>query len=82
MTARGASVCREILSALAGHDDKDGTSLPQEKCALLKADAPREPVKKIAVAKALLASADDETAAMIGKHPYIFPWTARQSQKG
>ena len=68
VTAKGASICREILSALAGHDDKDGTSLPQEKCALLKADAPRDSVKKIAVAKALLASVDDETAVMIGAY--------------
>lgn len=64
MAADAASV-REVLSAIVGHDDKDGTSLPEDKCALLKADAPRDAVKKIAVAKALVDLADDETKALI-----------------
>lgn len=63
--ANNAADCREILSVLAGHDDKDGTSLPEAKCALLKADAERTPVKKIAVAKAMLTDVDAETAARI-----------------
>lgn len=68
VTAKSASTCREILSVLAGHDDKDGTSLPQEKCALLKADAQRAPVKKIVVAKSLLSSADAATAEIISAY--------------
>lgn len=65
--ADSADVCREVLSAIAGHDDKDGTSLPQEKCDLLKADAERAEIKKIAVAKSLVALADDETKSLIEK---------------
>ena len=63
--AKDAAKVREILSVIAGHDDKDGTSLPEDKCALLKADAPRDAVKKIAVAKALVDLADDATKAKI-----------------
>lgn len=63
--ANDASACREILSIIAGHDDKDGTSLPEETCAFLKADAKREPVKKIAVAKSMLGSVDDKTKTLI-----------------
>ncbi len=63
--AKNAADCRELLSVLAGHDDKDGTSLPEAKCALLKAEAERTPVKKIAVAKAMLADVDAETATRI-----------------
>ena len=59
--AGSADDCREVLAVLAAHDDKDGTSLPDAKCALLKADADRTPVKKIAVAKSMLAGADEAT---------------------
>lgn len=65
VSAKTASECREVLSAIAGHDDKDGTSLPEDKCALLKADAPRSEIKKIAIAKALVDSASDEVKALI-----------------
>ncbi len=53
-----AASVREVLSVIAGHDDKDGTSLPADKCDLLKANAPRDAVKKIAVAKSLCDIAD------------------------
>lgn len=65
VTANNASECREILSVIAGHDDKDGTSLPEDKCAFLKADADRAAVKKIAVAKSMLEGVDDETKSFI-----------------
>ena len=63
--AKDAAKVREILSVIAGHDDKDGTSLPEDKCALLKADAPRKAVKKIAVAKSLVDLADDASKVKI-----------------
>lgn len=63
--ANNVSDCREVLSVLAGHDDKDGTSLPETKCVLLKADAKRTPVKKIAVAKSMLAGIDEKTTALV-----------------
>ena len=56
---KDAAKVREILSVIAGHDDKDGTSLPADQCDLLKADAPRDAVKKIALAKSLTDLADD-----------------------
>lgn len=65
VSAKTANECREVLSAIAGHDDKDGTSLPADKCALLKADAPRSEIKKIAVAKSLTDSASDDVKALI-----------------
>lgn len=60
-----AASVREVLSVIAGHDDKDGTSLPEDKCSLLSADAPRDAVKKIAVVKSLVDMADDDTKAKI-----------------
>ena len=65
VSAKTANECREVLSAIAGHDDKDGTSLPDDKCALLKTDAPRSEIKKIAVAKSLTDSASDDVKALI-----------------
>lgn len=65
VTAGNADKCREILSVIAGHDDKDGTSLPEEKCVLLKENADRTAVKKIAVAKSMLEGVDDETKTFI-----------------
>ena len=58
--AEDAATCKYILEAIAGHDDKDGTSLPQEICDKAKEVAS---VKKIAVAKSLLANISDETKA-------------------
>lgn len=65
--ARDALSVREILSAIAGHDHKDGTSLPADKCDLLKADAPRDAIKKIAVAKSLADLADDAAKAKLAE---------------
>ena len=59
--AKDAKTAKEVVEALKGHDDKDGTSLPQEKCVLGEA----VPVKKIAVAKALVDAASDEVKAAV-----------------
>ncbi len=63
--AANADACRQVLSAIAGHDDKDGTSLPAEQCDLLKADAPRAKVQKIALLTAFLADVDHQTKANV-----------------
>lgn len=63
VTAASVAACREVLSVLCGHDDKDGTSLPAEKCALLSADADRRPVRKVAVAAGLTGSANAQIQA-------------------
>ncbi len=65
--ASDAATVKDVLSQIAGHDDKDGTSLPEEKCAMLKCDAEVKAVKKIAVAKSLVELADDDTKAIIEK---------------
>ncbi|MBQ3106418.1 MAG: hypothetical protein IJC51_02945 [Eggerthellaceae bacterium] len=58
VTANTAAKAQEVLAAIAGHDDKDGTSLPEECCELVKG-SPRELAhKKIAVAKGLVEGAD------------------------
>lgn len=63
--AKSVADCHQVLDAIAGHDDKDGTSLPEEKCALVKSDAAFTPVKRIALAKSIIASADAATIAKI-----------------
>lgn len=50
VTAADAATAKEVLWAVKGHDDKDGTSLPQEKCVF---DEVKE-IKKVAVAKSLM----------------------------
>ena len=63
--ANNVAHCREVLSAIAGHDDKDGTSLPEAQCALVKENGESAPVKKIAIAASMLADADEATKAKI-----------------
>lgn len=63
--ANSVADCRELLNVLAGHDDKDGTSLPEAKCALLKEEADRVAVKKLAVVKSVMAAASEETKAVV-----------------
>ena len=58
VTARTVKDAREALAAIAGHDDKDGTSLSEEKCALV-AKAPAA-ASRVAIAKSITESADAE----------------------
>lgn len=53
----------EVLSAILGHDDKDGTSHSNEKCAVL--DGETAVPKKVAIVTALLKDVDTETAKKI-----------------
>lgn len=66
VTANTAADAQEVLSAIAGHDDKDGTSLPEERCSLVKTAA-EMPKKKIALAKSFVEAADDVTKAAISE---------------
>ena len=59
--AQSANACREILSVIAGHDSKDGTSLPEEKCKLTNGDD----IKKIAIAKSFMKSVSPEVKESI-----------------
>ncbi|MBE6642862.1 MAG: hypothetical protein E7615_04345 [Ruminococcaceae bacterium] len=58
VTANDVSTAKNVLDAIVGHDDKDGTSLPEEKCAKVKA-AEFVPAKRVAVAKSLTESAGE-----------------------
>ena len=65
VTARSAGECREILDVIAGHDDKDGTSLPEEKCALVRGSSEAKPLSRVAVIKTLADGVDSQTSARI-----------------
>ena len=52
--AKTAGDCRALLDAIAGHDDKDGTSLPEELCNKASEAAP---VRRLALLKNLKADA-------------------------
>lgn len=61
--AKNTDDAAEILGVVAGHDDKDGTSLP-EKSYEYSADADVKG-KKVAIVKELLSKADAETQAKV-----------------
>ncbi len=63
--ANSAADCGKVLSAIAGHDDKDGTSLSEAECAKIKTGAEFTKIKKIAVAKSVTDSADENVKAKI-----------------
>lgn len=65
VTAATAAKAQEVLAALAGHDDKDGTSLPAERCELVHAGATELAGKKIALAQSLVEAADEATKAAV-----------------
>lgn len=66
VTARCAADAQSVLSAIVGHDDKDGTSLSAAECQRLSADAPFESIKRVAIAKSLVESADDAAPERVG----------------
>ena len=61
--AKNAEGVKEIMSVIAGHDDKDGTSLP-EKTYDYATDKDITG-KKVCIVKELLEKADDETKAKV-----------------
>lgn len=66
VAANKVAEAREALAALVGHDDKDGTSLPQARCeAALDASAQAAPKRKIALAAGFAAEADEDTRAAV-----------------
>lgn len=58
-----ADTVRDVLDVIAGHDDKDGTSLSDAQCAKLKKDAEFAPVRRVAVVKAMQQGIDADVAA-------------------
>ena len=65
VTAPDAETAREILSVIAGHDSKDGTSLPAEKYDYALTDIKG---MKIALVKELYSLASDEVKAKLDKY--------------
>lgn len=63
--ARNTADCREVLDAIVGYDSKDGTSLSEEQCALVKQANGGEAIRKVAVVKSLVDAADTETQKRI-----------------
>lgn len=63
--ARCACRAQEILGVIAGHDEKDGTSLPEDKCALAK--APGKAVKRVAIIKEMTEGVDKEVLGCVEK---------------
>ena len=60
--ATNARDCRHVLSAIVGHDDKDGTSLSEELCARVRESAPFDPVKKVALLTSMTQGIDREVS--------------------
>ena len=61
--AKNADTAAEILGVIAGHDDKDGTSLPEKSYEYSTAADCKG--KKVAIVKELLEKADAETQAKV-----------------
>ena len=60
--AKDAASVKEIMDVIAGHDDKDGTSLPAEKYDYTISDVAG---KKVCIVKELVEKADDATKAKV-----------------
>ena len=64
VSANTAEAAREVLAAIAGHDEKDGTSLPEGLCAA--AGVAAEPKKrKIALAAGFVSVSDEGVRAAV-----------------
>ena len=61
--AKNAQGVKEIIEVIAGHDDKDGTSLPEKTYSYSADEAVSG--KKVCIVKELYDKADDETKARI-----------------
>lgn len=61
--AKNIENCREVLDAMVGHDDKDGTSLSEAECEKLKQASGAESIRRVAFIKSLCDGMDAETAA-------------------
>ena len=62
VTAKSAAECLEVLCAISGHDDKDGTSLSSAEC---KSALDSGEIKKVAIVKELYELADSDVKAKI-----------------
>lgn len=66
VSACNTEVVQQVLDLLAGHDDADGTSLPESECARLKSGSSEAaPIAQVKVARGLLNTADEATQQLI-----------------
>ena len=72
VTAKKVADCKAVLNVIAGHDDKDGTSHSEEKCALVKEGAEYTSIKRVAVAKSITNSADSAVIAKVEAAKAVF----------
>lgn len=63
--ARKTADCRELLDAITGHDDKDGTSHPDAACAALKKNADHAPLRRVAVISSMEKDIDADVKAKL-----------------
>ena len=61
LLASSTETCRTLLSVIAGHDDKDGTSLPEELCRKVTEDG--TPVRRVAVLSSMTQGISPEISA-------------------
>ena len=65
VTAQEVATIREILDVIAGHDEKDGTSLSEKECACLKKGFEGKKVSRVAVLKSMKQGIDAEVSAKL-----------------
>ena len=75
IAARSASDVQQVLDVLAGHDDSDGTSLPETECARITSNGFAEaasagetfaaPITHVKVARGLMDAVDADTAQLV-----------------
>ena len=65
--SKNAEGCQDMLDAISGHDDKDGTSLSDDACSKLKKNADVLPIKRVAVLSSMKKGVDTSVAAKIDK---------------
>lgn len=63
VVAKCADNCKEVLAAICGHDDKDGTSLSDAECTSWKNDTASP--KKVALLKGMIDGVDADVKAKI-----------------
>ena len=65
--SKNAEGCKDMLDAISGHDDKDGTSLSDDACSKLKKNADVLPIKRVAVLSSMKKGVDACVAAKMDK---------------
>ena len=65
--SNNTQTCQDVLDVIAGHDNKDGTSLDDNDCAKLKSESEVKSVKKVAILSSMLKGIDRDISAKIEK---------------